>query len=185
MKTFSDLRLIDVNKHIEKKGGFSYLSWTFAVDTLLQNDSTATWNFTETKYFGETAMVFCEVTALGKTMKMQLPVMDNRNNAVKNPDSRKISDAMMRCLVKCIATFGIGLYIYAGEDVPEQDDGKYRMKIGTMHIGKTLEEIGVNELTRIITAIESNLTRGKNEQEFIDEASNFIIQFENQGTTFK
>jgi len=47
--------------------------------------------------------------------------MDNKNNAVKNPDARKISDAMMRCLAKCIACFGIGLYVYAGEDVPSQD----------------------------------------------------------------
>ena len=47
--------------------------------------------------------------------------MDNKNNAIKNPDSRKISDAMMRCLAKCIATFGIGLYVYAGEDVPSVD----------------------------------------------------------------
>jgi hypothetical protein len=53
---------------------------------------------------------------------MHLPVMDNKNNAVKNPDSRKISDAMMRCLAKCIATFGIGLYVYAGEDVPSVED---------------------------------------------------------------
>jgi hypothetical protein len=47
--------------------------------------------------------------------------MDNRNNAIVNPDARKISDAQMRCLAKCIATFGIGLYIYAGEDLPEED----------------------------------------------------------------
>jgi hypothetical protein len=52
-------------------------------------------------------------------MKMHLPVMDNRNQAIKNPDSRKISDSMMRCLAKCIACFGIGLYIYAGEDLPD------------------------------------------------------------------
>jgi hypothetical protein len=50
---------------------------------------------------------------------MHLPVMDNRNQAIKNPDSRKISDSMMRCLAKSIACFGIGLYIYAGEDLPD------------------------------------------------------------------
>jgi hypothetical protein len=53
-------------------------------------------------------------------MKMQLPVMDNRNQAIKNPDARKISDSQMRCLAKCIATFGIGLYIYAGSDLPSE-----------------------------------------------------------------
>ena len=116
MKTFLELRKINVNEHIEKKGGLSYLSWAWAVDTLLQNDPSATWEFTEPVTFGETMMVSCQVQAFGKVMKMHLPVMDNRNQAIKNPDARKINDAMMRCLTKCIALFGIGLYIYAGED---------------------------------------------------------------------
>ena len=118
MTTYNELRKINVNEHTEKKGQLTYLSWAWAVDTLLLHDSGATWEFPEPKYYGDTVMVFCNVTAFGKTMKMQLPVMDNRNNAISNPDSRKISDASMRCLAKCIATFGIGLYIYAGEDLP-------------------------------------------------------------------
>ena len=118
MTSYNELRKINVNEHTEKKGQLTYLSWAWAVDTLLQHDSTATWEFPEPKYFGESVMVFCNVTAFGKTMKMQLPVMDNRNNAISNPDARKISDATMRCLAKCIACFGIGLYIYAGEDLP-------------------------------------------------------------------
>lgn len=118
MASYNELRKINVNEHTEKKGQLTYLSWAWAVDTLLQHDSGATWEFPEPKYYGDTVMVFCNVTAFGKTMKMQLPVMDNRNNAISNPDSRKISDASMRCLAKCIATFGIGLYIYAGEDLP-------------------------------------------------------------------
>ena len=122
MKTYAELRKINVNEHLEKKGNLSYLSWAWAVDTLLTNDPAATWTFGEPKMFGDTMMVFCTVTAMGKSMTMHLPVMDNRNMAVKNPDARKVSDAMMRCLAKCIATFGIGLYIYAGEDVPADED---------------------------------------------------------------
>ncbi|CAB4133869.1 Single-strand annealing protein SAK3 [uncultured Caudovirales phage] len=122
MKTFSELRKINVNDFTEKKGQLTYLSWTWAVDTLLQNDESATWEFPEPKVFNDTMMVFCNVTAMGKTMKMQLPVMDNRNNAITNPDARKISDATMRCLAKCIACFGIGLYIYAGEDLPSVEN---------------------------------------------------------------
>lgn len=120
MKNFNDLRLIDVGAHLEKKGNLSYLSWAWAVDVLLQNDPMAHWEFDEPKYFGETVMVYCTVHALGKSMRMHLPVMDNKNNAFKSPDARKISDAMMRCLAKCIACFGIGLYVYAGEDVPSE-----------------------------------------------------------------
>ena len=122
MATYNELRNINVNAHTEKKGQLTYLSWAWAVDTLLQHDSGATWEFPEPKYFGDTVMVFCNVTAFGKTMKMQLPVMDNRNNAISNPDARKISDATMRCLAKCIACFGIGLYIYSGSDLPEDDE---------------------------------------------------------------
>lgn len=118
MTTYKELRAINVNEFTEKKGNLTYLSWTWAVDTLLQHDPEATWEFPEPKVWNDTVMVFCNVTALGKTMKMQLPVMDNRNNAIVNPDTRKISDSTMRCLAKCIACFGIGLYIFAGEDVP-------------------------------------------------------------------
>lgn len=122
MKTFNELRKINVNEHVEKKGNLSYLSWAWAVDVLLQNDQTATWEFPEPRTYSDgSVMVFCNVTALGKTMRMQLPVMDHKNNAIKNPDARKISDATMRCLAKCIACFGIGLYIYAGEDVPSEN----------------------------------------------------------------
>jgi hypothetical protein len=47
--------------------------------------------------------------------------MDNRNNAVANPDARAISDTKMRCLVKCFAMFGLGLYIFAGSDLPQDE----------------------------------------------------------------
>ena len=122
MRTYSDLRKINVNEHLEKKGNLSYLSWAWAVDYLLQEDSTAWWEFEEPMQFGDTVMVRCKLHAFGKTIQMHLPVMDNRNNAVKSPDSRKISDAMMRCLTKAIACFGIGLYVYAGEDLPSDVD---------------------------------------------------------------
>jgi hypothetical protein len=79
---FNDLRKINVSEHIEKKGNLSYLSWTYAVDTLLQQDPQATWEFPEPKIWNDTIMVFCNVTAFGKTMRMQLPVMDNRNNSI-------------------------------------------------------------------------------------------------------
>ena len=66
MKTFNELRLINVNEHTERKGKFTYLSWTWAVDQLLQNDPAATWIFGDPVYFNESVMVFCTVTAMGK-----------------------------------------------------------------------------------------------------------------------
>ena len=121
MKTFNELRLINVNEHTEKKGKFTYLSWTWAVDQLLQNDPTATWTFGEPVYFAESLMVFCSVTAMGKTMNCQMPVIDSRNKAIPNPNAMDVNTAMMRCLTKCISLFGIGLYIYAGEDLPHEE----------------------------------------------------------------
>ena len=142
MTSYNELRKINVNEHTEKKGQLTYLSWAWAVDTLLQHDSTATWEFPEPKYFGDSVMVFCNVTAFGKTMKMQLPVMDNRNNAISNPDARKISDATMRCLAKCIACFGIGLYIYAGEDLPTGElDNAVADWLAAIDSCSTLEEL--------------------------------------------
>jgi hypothetical protein len=140
MKSFKELREINVNEFTEKKGNLTYLSWTWAVDTLLQNDPMAVWEFPEPKTYNDTVMVFCNVTAMGKTMRMQLPVMDNRNNAIVNPDTRKISDATMRCLAKCIACFGIGLYIYAGEDLPTVEIDIAPM-INGMKQAKTLDQL--------------------------------------------
>jgi hypothetical protein len=121
---YSSLRKVNVNEHIEKKNGLSYLSWAWAVDTLLQNDSAATWTYGEPVKFGETLMVFCTVTAFGKNMTAQLPVMDYRNKAIPNPDAMSVNTAMQRCLAKAIALHGLGLYIYAGEDLPEEDSAK-------------------------------------------------------------
>ena len=115
---YNELRKINCNEFTERKGNLTYLSWTYAIDILLQHDPMATWEFLEPITYNDTMMVRTEVTALGKTLKMQLPVMDNRNNAIKAPDARKISDSQMRCLAKNVACFGIGLYIFSGSELP-------------------------------------------------------------------
>lgn len=121
MSNFKELSKINVNSHTEKKNGLTYLSWAWAVDQLLQNDPAATWTYGDPVKFGETVMVFCSVTAFGKTMTAQLPVIDFRNKAIANPDAMAVNTAMQRCLAKAIALHGIGLYIYAGEDIPQED----------------------------------------------------------------
>jgi len=122
MTKFLELRKINVNEHTEKKGKFTYLSWAWAVDQLLQQDPQATWIYGEPVYFAESLMVFCSVTAFGKTMTCQMPVINNQNKAIANPNAMDVNTAMMRCLVKCISLFGIGLYIYAGEDLPDEEE---------------------------------------------------------------
>jgi len=119
---FSELRKIDVSGIVEKKMGLSYLSWAWAVDTLLQNDPAATWEYKDPVRWNDTVMVFCTVKAFGVERTAQLPVMDHRNKAVSNPDAFQVNTAMQRCLAKAIALHGIGLYIYAGEDVPKDQE---------------------------------------------------------------
>lgn len=121
---FNELRKINVNDHIEKKNGLSYLSWAWAVDTLLSHDPAATWSYDEPKAFGNTLMVFCTVDAFGKKMTAQLPVLDYRNQAIQDPNAMAVNTAMQRCLAKAIALHGIGLYIYAGEDIPVEETVK-------------------------------------------------------------
>ena len=169
MTTYNELRKINVNEHIERKGNLNYLSWSWAVDVLLQNDPTATWEFPEPKVWNDTVMVFCNVTAFGKTMKMQLPVMDNRNNAIKNPDTRKISDATMRCLAKCIACFGIGLYIYAGSDLPEEEPVDLT-DLSTAWSDKIKDCSSIDELKEVYGNAYKALSKDKNAVEIISKA---------------
>jgi len=117
---FNELRKINVNEKIEKKNGLSYLSWAWAVDTLLQHDPNATWEYKPHQTWNDTVMVFCEVKAFGVSRTAQLPVMDHRNKAISNPDAFAVNTAMQRCLAKAIALHGLGLYIYSGEDLPEE-----------------------------------------------------------------
>jgi hypothetical protein len=117
---FNELRKINVTEKVEKKNGLSYLSWAWAVDTLLQHDPMATWEYKPHQMWGDTVMVFCEVNAFGVSRTAQLPVMDHRNKAISEPDAFQVNTAMQRCLAKAISLHGIGLYIYAGEDLPEE-----------------------------------------------------------------
>lgn len=127
----SDLLKINVNTHVEKKGQLSYLSWAWAWAEVLKVDPSATWvvhtygpqgSEQPCMWIGDTAMVHTSVTVKGLRRECMLPVMDHKNNAMKSPDARKISDAIMRCMTKGISMHGLGLYIYAGEDLPEGEE---------------------------------------------------------------
>jgi len=117
----------NVNEHVEKKNGLSYLSWAWAWAEALRADPTATY---KVEMFGDkcfmdingTAMVFVTATMFGKPMTCQLPVMDYRNKAIPNPDAFAINTAIMRCMTKALALHGLGMYLYSGEDLPEEGD---------------------------------------------------------------
>ncbi len=124
---FKKLSTLNVNDRTEKKGKFTYLSWAWAWDTFVQNYPDATYEIIKNElnlpYFNSEAggMVYTRVTAGGITHEMWLPIMDFKNQAKKQFDMMDVNKTVMRCLVKNLAMFGLGLYIYAGEDLPEEE----------------------------------------------------------------
>jgi hypothetical protein len=135
---FEELNDVDVSNHQEKKGQFTYLSWPFAVAELLKRHPEATWEVHTTSdgegevqpYMSTEQGFFVQVTVRvpvydGNDIVRWIPrtqvhpVLDNRNKALTNPTSFQINTSIQRCLVKAIALHGLGLYIYAGEDLPD------------------------------------------------------------------
>ena len=123
-----DLLQLNVQDHVEKKNGLSYLSWAWAWAEALKADPAATFHVdtfqradaTTVPYMdiNGTAMVWVRTTLFGKEMTCFLPVMDHRNKPIPNPDSFQVNTAIMRCMTKCLALHGLGLNVYAGEDLP-------------------------------------------------------------------
>lgn len=117
-KIWETLSKIDVSRHVEKKNGLSYLSWAWAWGVLMEHYPHAEYSFSQPELHQDgTVTVHCDIMIGHCHRSMWLPVMDYKNNAIKNPDARKISDTKMRTLVKCLAMFGLGHRIYAGEDI--------------------------------------------------------------------
>lgn len=126
----------NVNGHTEKKNGLTYLSWAWAWAEALKADKEASYKIELFDEYGadgrkrtvpylsinDTAMVMVTVTLFGKPMTCQLPVMDYRNKAIPNPDAFAVNTAIMRCMTKALSLHGLGLYIYAGEDLPEESE---------------------------------------------------------------
>ncbi|GAP02097.1 prophage pi2 protein 11, topoisomerase [Fructobacillus fructosus] len=128
---FKTLSEINVNEHVDKKGNFKYLSWPWAISEVMKRYPDTTYEMKENEdgeyLFGNPQkgyMVKTTVTIQGRTLGMQLPVMDVRNKSLLKPTSTDENKAIMRCLVKNLSMFGLGIYIYAGEDLPDVDPKK-------------------------------------------------------------
>lgn len=123
---FEELNSVDVKNHIEKKGSLDYLSWVWAWIEVKKRYPNATYEVEKFEnnlpyvYDQNTGyMVFTKVTINNLTHEMHLPVMDYKNKAIKeNCTMFEINKTIMRCLTKNIAMFGLGINIYAGEDLP-------------------------------------------------------------------
>jgi hypothetical protein len=143
--TIENLLALNVNDHTEKKNNLTYLSWAWAWAEALKADPAATFKvelFDGKCYMdvNGTGMVWVTVTIFGKPMTCMLPVMDYRNKPIPNPDAFAVNTAIMRCMTKALSLHGLGLYIYAGEDLPqkperenEQDTDTYATKGSVRH----------------------------------------------------
>ena len=169
MTSYNELRKINVNEKIEKKEGLSYLSWAWAWDIFKQQCPDATYEIVKSPeglpYFESHAgaMVYTKVTTNGETHEMWLPVMDSKNKAMKSaPYTYTVRDfktkqlvektveaftmfdvnkTVMRCLVKNLAMFGLAIYIYAGEDLPQPSESEITDWTSAIDACSTLEEL--------------------------------------------
>jgi len=121
-KIWDTLSKVDVSAYVEKKGNLTYLSWAWAWRVLMEHFPDVQYEFDVEKFDDGTVEVRVAVSISEEgqdvVRHMWLPVMDYKNKAIQNPDSFAINTAKMRCLTKCLAMFGLGHYIYAGEDIP-------------------------------------------------------------------
>ena len=190
---FRYFNTLDVTGHIEKKNGLSYLSWPFAVQEARRkcpdfSFSIQTFNGYPYQFDPKTGyMVYTTVTMGGITIPMWLPVMDSSNKAMKDVPYEyevydkfkkqytkkkveaatmfEINKTIMRCLVKNMAMFGLGLHIYAGEDLPETVE-LYDS------VGKTIEPI-----------IEEILVVAKEKKDELNKLGKEIKGIDNWGAT--
>ena len=135
---WNTLSAIDCSKHVEKKNGFTYLSWAWAWSILKQHYPTA--HYTKhlfqvngnqlpymldaegNAYVTVTVKIMPEngsesITAVESATEI-MPVLNHANRPIKNPNSFEVNASLQRCMVKAIAALGLGCYIYAGEDMP-------------------------------------------------------------------
>lgn len=172
LSVFNLLNSIDVNDKKEKKENLDYLSWADAWGYVKKIYPSASYEILKNQnmlpYFESSAgaMVYTKVTIENETLEMWLPVMDGKNKAMKSESYEyetksgkkkveaftmfDINKTIMRCLTKNLAMFGLGLYIFSKEDLPDVEEVKI--------VEKNSEE-KVLELEQLISETKSDKTK--------------------------
>ena len=177
---FQTLNDINVNGHTEVKDTgrvrLTYLSWAWAWAEVKKNypDATYTvyenangWNYHTD---GRTCWVKTGVTIEGMEHIEYLPVMDNRNNSIPadKVTSMDVNKAIQRSLTKAAARHGLGLYIYAGEDLPETESVQEAERIERAELEKAKKEISMAQSRDELTVVWNKYSSLKTNQEFIN-----------------
>lgn len=184
---FSVLSSINVNDKTEKKKDLTYLSWTYAWSEVKKRYPDANYEimfFDGYPYIYDPStgyMVFTKMTIEGQTHMMWLPVMDAANKSMKSEEYSyetkfgiktvdkasmfDINKTIMRCLVKNIAMFGLGIYIYSGEDLPETEQVKFQ-EVKKAPAKKKVESI--EQLNKIVDWVLEDLSRHEKVNQFYD-----------------
>ena len=175
--TFMKLYKTDVSKYIEKKGQFNYLSWANAVAELKKACPTARWGVTKAEdgspFFVTQCGYFVDVWVEvdGISLSQIHPVLDNRNQSIEQPNAFQINTSLQRALAKCIALHGLGLYIFAGEDLPEPDALTPNEANKLYELAKPLGKKFVDDLKNKATNMELHVS---NYEAVIEKIQNMI-----------
>lgn len=168
---FETLSNINVNNKVEKKNGLTYLSWAWAWAVVKQNYPKATYQVYENgdglnfHHDGNTAWVKTGVTIEDIEHIEYLPVMNYRNKSITLEEltSFDVNSSIQRSLTKAMARHGLGLYIYAGEDLPKQDEKKdvkkkvtmIDLEIGDGNWEKVMRYVGANKSLGLPKIVEN------------------------------
>ena len=164
---FVKLNSINVNDKIEKKNGLSYLSWAWAWGEVKKQHPEAVYTIYENKdgwnYHtdGRTCWVKTGVTVNGIEHIEYLPVMDYKNRSIPADavTSFDVNKAIQRSLTKAVARHGLGLYIYAGEDLPEDDVTANIPKVQSVNVDHPKAEAPATVRTTAAKLTEENLQK--------------------------
>jgi len=142
---FQILSSINVEKDVKEKNGMRYLPWAAAIKYLLNYFPDANWEHREwdgIPYLKTGSGCFVEVSVIigGITRKQLHPILDYRNQPIKEPNAFQVNTSIQRALAKAIALHGLGLYIFDGEDLPPNE--KEAIELARVELADLLQEAG-------------------------------------------
>ena len=159
---FTELDQVDITRHIEQKGKFNYLSWAYAVRELKKRHPEATWVVHEygvnsVPFISTECGFFVKVTVIVNDVEMTQvhPVLDHQNKPIPTPNSFQINTSIQRCLAKAIALHGLGIHLFAGEDLPPSPP------LDERQVQTLLDALKDNDKEGLVDTVEHQISIGQ------------------------